>query len=165
MTPTNASFPTDKRQGFCFRNMIAGVCSSRDLTALARTTKIDCCCTMGKLQEWKLAEVVEWHNKYSEFMIHLGAAWQASTRSLCEPCPKPGSKAYSEACMETGYDAAGQDIDEVIHSFRKHWVLEHLPKKFFCSARYCRIYVDMVLALTPSARTAACVTKVNFSWR
>ena len=38
----------------------------------------------------------------------MGAAWGSD----CEICPGRGSLAFEELCMESGYGASGEDIDE-----------------------------------------------------
>jgi len=70
--------PTDRRQGSCYRQLVGGKCVTRESTALAQTTKADCCCT-------------------------IGAAWGPR----CERCPQPDSAAHKELCLESGYSVDG----------------------------------------------------------
>lgn len=72
----------DRRTGYCFRQLIGGMCSSKT-DDLMLVTKADCCCTMG-------------------------TAWGPQ----CEYCPRRGSAEYDELCLEAGYSIDGTDIDE-----------------------------------------------------
>lgn len=72
----------DERQGYCFRKLVNGRCSSHS-DGLMAVTKADCCCTMGK-------------------------AWGPH----CEICPNPTSDEYKELCLDPGYSIDGHDIDE-----------------------------------------------------
>lgn len=68
---------TDRRTGYCFRQLMNGRCTTRT-DGLMQVTKADCCCTMG-------------------------AAWGL----MCEHCPTKGSEAYEELCLEVGYSVDG----------------------------------------------------------
>jgi fibulin 1/2 len=67
----------DRRVGFCFRQLVAGRCTSRT-DGLKPVTRADCCCTMG-------------------------AAWGPH----CEICPSPTSDDYQDLCLESGYSVDG----------------------------------------------------------
>lgn len=68
----------DRRVGFCFRQLVAGRCTSYT-DGLMSVTRADCCCTMG-------------------------AAWGPR----CEICPSPTSDDYQDLCLESGYSVDGQ---------------------------------------------------------
>lgn len=67
----------DRRVGFCFRQLVAGRCTSRT-DGLMSVTRADCCCTMG-------------------------AAWGPH----CEICPSSTSDDYQDLCLESGYSVDG----------------------------------------------------------
>lgn len=68
---------TDRRVGLCFRQLVAGRCTSHT-DGLMSVTRADCCCTMG-------------------------AAWGPH----CEICPSPTSDDYQDLCLESGYSVDG----------------------------------------------------------
>ncbi|CAL4061316.1 unnamed protein product, partial [Meganyctiphanes norvegica] len=72
----------DRRKGYCFRQLIGGMCSTAS-DALNQVTKQDCCCTMG-------------------------LAWGP----MCEHCPRKGTPDYDKICLEAGFSIDGLDIDE-----------------------------------------------------
>ncbi|GJQ88324.1 hypothetical protein Trydic_g3801 [Trypoxylus dichotomus] len=72
----------DKRQGFCYRQLIHGRCPAHQ-REIIKATKADCCCSMGE-------------------------AWGPR----CEICPSKYSPQYQELCMESGITFDGQDVDE-----------------------------------------------------
>ncbi|KAB0800679.1 hypothetical protein PPYR_06418 [Photinus pyralis] len=72
----------DKRQGFCFRQLIQGRCTAQNLE-MNRVTKADCCCSMGE-------------------------AWGPR----CEMCPPKYSPQYQELCLDSGFTVDGSDVDE-----------------------------------------------------
>nr|CAD7423795.1 unnamed protein product [Timema monikensis] len=72
----------DRREGFCFRQLVGGRCTSHT-DGLMSVTRADCCCTMG-------------------------AAWGPH----CELCPSQTSDDYQDLCLEAGYSVDGHDIDE-----------------------------------------------------
>ncbi|KAK8737315.1 hypothetical protein OTU49_004436 [Cherax quadricarinatus] len=72
----------DRREGFCFQQLIGGMCSTTS-DSLVKVTKADCCCTMG-------------------------LAWGP----MCEHCPRRGTPEYDDICMEAGFSFDGLDIDE-----------------------------------------------------
>ncbi|XP_017775669.1 PREDICTED: fibrillin-2-like [Nicrophorus vespilloides] len=72
----------DRRQGFCFRQLIHGRCTTHN-REMRRVTKADCCCSMGE-------------------------AWGSN----CEICPSKYSPQYQELCLESGFTVDGQDVDE-----------------------------------------------------
>lgn len=74
---------TDRRTGYCFRQLMSGMCTTHT-DGLMQVTKADCCCTMG-------------------------AAWGP----MCEHCPRKGSEEYEELCLEVGYSVDGHGIDLV----------------------------------------------------
>lgn len=67
----------DRRVGLCFRQLVAGRCTSHT-DGLMSVTRADCCCTMG-------------------------AAWGPR----CEICPSPTSDDYQDLCLESGYSVDG----------------------------------------------------------
>lgn len=72
---------SDERQGYCFRKLVNGRCSSHS-DGLMAVTKADCCCTMGK-------------------------AWGPH----CEICPNLESDEYKELCLDPGYSIDGHGIN------------------------------------------------------
>jgi len=67
----------DRRVGLCFRQLVAGRCTTHT-DGLMSVTRADCCCTMG-------------------------AAWGPH----CEICPSPTSDDYQDLCLESGYSVDG----------------------------------------------------------
>lgn len=67
----------DRRTGYCFRQLMSGMCTTHT-DGLMQVTKADCCCTMG-------------------------AAWGP----MCEHCPRKGTEEYEELCLEVGYSVDG----------------------------------------------------------
>lgn len=71
-------FFLDKRQGFCFRQLVNGRCNTHN-RELKHATKADCCCSMGQ-------------------------AWGPR----CELCPFKHSPQYQELCLDSGFKVDGQ---------------------------------------------------------
>lgn len=69
---------TDRREGMCHRQLVAGRCPPVS-DRFVPVTKADCCCSMG-------------------------TAWGPQ----CEICPKKGTKEYDELCLESGFSIDGQ---------------------------------------------------------
>lgn len=68
----------DRRQGFCFRQLVNGRCTTHN-RELKHATKAECCCSMGQ-------------------------AWGPR----CERCPYKYSPEYQELCLDSGFTSDGQ---------------------------------------------------------
>lgn len=68
----------DRRQGFCFRQLVHGRCTTHN-RELKHVTQADCCCSMGE-------------------------AWGPH----CELCPSKYSPQYQELCLDSGFTVDGK---------------------------------------------------------
>ena len=78
---------SDRRTGYCFRQLMSGMCTTHT-DGLMQVTKADCCCTMG-------------------------AAWGPR----CEHCPRKGTDEYEELCLEVGYSVDGHGKFNFLRNF------------------------------------------------
>lgn len=74
----NKLFALDRRQGFCFRQLVNGHCTTHN-RELKHSTKAECCCSMGQ-------------------------AWGPR----CEHCPHKYSPEYQKLCLDSGFTSDGQ---------------------------------------------------------